>query len=603
MASVDGVMPLSHVDQQQQQEFIAQNIKTQFSSIIPAFLQQVQTQMQVTYPTALVDGAMPLSDANQQQQQEFITQSIKTQLSSIIPTFLHRFQTQMHEQMLVQVQAALETLNHNNDAAFQQIQENLSQLQHKVLSVPIPEGGASELTGRIELLEQSLQHANIRTDDQTEALKMNTAITQQMENEVKAKVRDLEQRVTKAEKTAERAEEQCVNQNATCTSAAASTLARVQQLSIELSQRADRPQGSATAQARETVIQEDTEETSIFIKGVQKIKTHLHNLDVNYGWLEADPADAVSAIFRKIGAQSAIQRMIIADIKSAGSRQEADSVIIKMTSIYQKKSAMFRIRNYIYHTDLSTLMMADCYPQEQMTRARALVRYCGYLKRQAMISGYSVTNWQGKPDAQTYSDKGGWQRLEVDEGTLQPFYATRNKRDDEQPPLNQQAAQGANNMEVGTSTVLTRAGAAAAARAAQDMERQRGRDLGAVGRGRGGGREEAPGVSQTGARSQRGHRGNWLARGRPNAPYRGRFSPVNRVTSPNNVVISSSSSREETAAISQARKERLLYEGRRTEIVEARKRLTDLQSALGPPPPNHSNPNYRNALLEDGEDL
>lgn len=78
---------------------------------------------------------------------------------------------------------------------------------------------------------------------------------------------------------------------------------------------------------------------------------------------------------------------------------------------------------------------------------------------------------------------------------------------------------------------------------------------------------------------------------------------MNRVTSPNNVVISSSSSREETAAISQARKERLLYEGRRTEIEEARKRLTDLQSALGPPPPNHSNPNYRNALLEDGEDL
>ncbi len=607
------------------------------------------TVRKLTYSSVAVTGVRPVSAPQAQQHhmspdmQQYIFQCIQNQMSAAVPFIIDQVRTQLathsqaqvHQEVQAQVQAAISQHTHNNDEMIQLIQGNLSQLQIQIQAEPMNGEAASDLACRIELVEQSITCTNVRYDDQMEGIQQNAHNISQVDKQVQVKVRDLEQRLTKVEKTAERAEQQCMVQGASCSAAAASTLARVQQLTDQQQQQQQQNTREQNPATMETEVQGNTEETSIFIKGVKRIRAFFHSRDSNneHNWQNADPAAVVSYLFGIVGAQSAIQRMIMADIRSAGSRQEVDSVVVRMSSIYQKKSAIFRIRNYIYRTELSTLMLADCYPQQQMERARALVRYCGYLKEQGTITGYSVSNWRGVPDTQTYYDKGGWQRMEVDEDTLQPFYMAKDDRDDDQPPVDQQVAvlrgqqqqtaASTENMDTGNTepstrnTAATKAAEAALARATPlgaAGGSQRGSSLGAVGRGRGGGREASAGGATGGPRGPRVYRGRGgyqHSRGRPYAAPRGQFATGSRVTSPNNTVMNSSNKKADAAAVSQARKAQLMYEGKRAEIEELKrkadsdkKRIAELQAALGRPPTPHHNQNQRNVHDEDeGEDL
>jgi hypothetical protein len=506
---------------------------------------------------------------------QFISEAVQCQLTSTIPAILQQMQDQMlaqvqgqlHSQMLSIIQTSMTTYKHGIEATIQTMQENMNSIHQQMQLLPIQPDvlmPAPEDNTRLDQLEQDIQGASARIEDQV------TRSIHLVGQEVEVKVKDLEKRVARAEKIAERAEQQCFSQGATCSAAAADTVLRVKQLAEDI-QKNNQQQHNTRTPEKTT----DTEESSLYIKGIWKIKNHLHSLDGQHGWLQADPAEATAHLFNILGAAGAIQRIVLADIKATGgNRQQVDAVIVKLSSVFQKKSAIFRIRNYTHQTGMESLMLSDCYPQQHSARARALVRYCGYLKEHGKISNYSVTNRRGTPDVQTYLGMEAWQHLEVDDNTLQPFYTNRTTRGEKE-------------------------GAIPKARGAES-----GGDLGAVGRGRGGGSTEGGNLGAVG----RGG-GSDMEDGRPSRArgkaYNNSRPPMgkNIITSPNNSVILRSQNSGNSAPAADLRKFQLMYEGKQAEIEEMALKLSEMRSNLGAPPlPTPLLKDARNVLYQDDSD-
>jgi len=170
---------------------------------------------------------------------------------------------------------------------------------------------------------------------------------------------------------------------------------------------------------------------SFILKGVCKLREYLSYK--NSSLLKADPAAIIEKLLRHhdINSHGAVCRLSAIDIKGKESRMDTDVMLIEMTSLFQKRGATIRIREFLRKNGLLPgVQITDCYQQSEQQRARALTRLAGYMKEQGSIDAYRVNNRAGMAVLQTYKGAEDWcTHTELTEEQLLPYYTSKAERE------------------------------------------------------------------------------------------------------------------------------------------------------------------------------
>lgn len=110
---------------------------------------------------------------------------------------------------------------------------------------------------------------------------------------------------------------------------------------------------------------------------------------------------------------------------------DTDVMLIEMTSLFQKRGATIRIREFLRKNGLLPgVQITDCYQQSEQQRARALTRLAGYMKEQGSIDAYRVNNRAGMAVLQTYKGAEDWcTHTELTEEQLLPYNTSKAERE------------------------------------------------------------------------------------------------------------------------------------------------------------------------------
>jgi hypothetical protein len=169
------------------------------------------------------------------------------------------------------------------------------------------------------------------------------------------------------------------------------------------------------------------QDVAFYIHGIMQLKA--------YGGFpeNADPTEPIIKLMKGWHEYSAILRMVVADVRRDKMRNQADALIVVMTTTLHKKAASSRLKQYLKEANskgyLRGVSIKDCFGPAEQERARALNRYGGHLREVNQISGYRVINKQGPAVLQTYCGNSRWEDHIPSEEELEPFYRTRAERE------------------------------------------------------------------------------------------------------------------------------------------------------------------------------
>lgn len=389
----------------------------------------------------------------------------------------------------------------------------------------------------------------------------------------------VEQRLSLVEKTQARIQNVVQEQASHCRAAAAASVSDTKAVREQLKQTMSNIGGATSQGATATKGHSESEdECSFYLRGIPALRRNLQEQEKSrYDWTRADPVHVISTIMSTadINAYGAIQRISVTDLATAGSRSEAEAVIIVMSSIFHKKNAIIRLRHYFYKNRslMANVHITDCYTAEEHKRARALVRYGGYLKEQRKIDGSRVHNRRGQAILEVYKGNNSWERMEVSEHTLLPFFQPRLQRSNT-TTASQQAAPPRPPLHVNQP----------GSRAAEDERNQK--RMGA-----------ATGEQQSRQRREDGHRpsrhSDFYGEGRGRGQVQGGNAPMTNDTPPTQKVQQSSAHskggnmrthEQRFQQITSSRAEHIQYAEKQMQLNTVRQVAAGLEANLGPPP-------------------
>jgi hypothetical protein len=497
-----------------------------------------------------------------------------TKASAAVLMYTHE---QMKNEVAQQLRQALPDILqqvHQNKVLLQQLQTSITGLLNDKQSNHLDSASESIQSGRLAALEEQMakmQDYEVFKEETNETVySMQDQLSVDQEQHASSEQRNEEQahqserRLALLEQAQAATQKNIQDQDAALKAAVAATAQDNKTLREELRRKLLSNEGSNT-QKRAGSTTDSADECSFYFKGIQALKRHIHNTNSKHdrtNWLGADPAQVISHLLSKqeINAYGAVHRISPVDIASGGHRSESDAVIINMSSVFHKKSVIIRMRQYIFrHRELMAhTHIADCYSPEEQNRARALQRYGGHLKEQKRIDGSRVNNRRGTAVMETFLGNGDWTRRDVNEATLQPFYLTREERE-----------------EARTSNSTTTSAEGAPARVTQPQPGERGEE-GAGERGRG---ERAAGPS-----NERSNIPN-SEKSRANKAHNSSNEVITvRASSPILSYSKSDTAEERAAQIKKHRAEQATYGERRIAMEAARQHADWLAGNLGRPP-------------------
>jgi hypothetical protein len=108
-------------------------------------------------------------------------------------------------------------------------------------------------------------------------------------------------------------------------------------------------------------------------------------------------------LLKDVGIFSCISKIQLTGPQIKEDRLKARSAIVYLTSSFYKNEAVIRIKGLLLRHRLHEVIVEDCFPSEQMERARSLKNLGQTMKNNGLIAKYRVLNRLGVPVLQTAS--------------------------------------------------------------------------------------------------------------------------------------------------------------------------------------------------------
>jgi len=402
----------------------------------PAKIQQLPKNDSPTLTsidTVLPATSLPSSTtALQPQQQDSIDHHLQQQVATLLqlqaPAQLQQTIERIQSAIMPEVMQAI--LNHatqNNNlhsTATKEITQTFSTLTAKIDS----------LAAKLQTIITDRDMDNLRVQEDTMAIKEDVDLTTQQLSVLEVKIEKLTQSTDSLQRTAD-------TQAARYTMLLKEIEERFTRLRTEMTpaQSTMEVDGVGAVNGAENAGRSatgadhsvDASIKSFLLKGIHKLREFIAN--GNSLLLKADPAAIVEKLLQhqSINYFGAVCRVSAVDIKNKESRMDSDIMIIEMSSLFQKRGATIRIREYLRRNGLLPgVQISDCYQQTEQLRARALTRYAGSLKEQTEIDGYRVNNRAGIAVLQTFKGVRPWYtHNNITEEQLLPYYTIRAERE------------------------------------------------------------------------------------------------------------------------------------------------------------------------------
>ena len=161
----------------------------------------------------------------------------------------------------------------------------------------------------------------------------------------------------------------------------------------------------------------DTCETGIFVSGIQELKRHF-KMDPF-----TDPSKVTERLMGKIGCFHTINRINVADnAVNSSTRHKARAVIIYLNSVYHKRQAMARLRNFLVTSRLR-VTVNDVFSAQETERANALNRVAQEKRQEKPKTRTRVVNKNGTAILQYAEGRGEpYKNSKISQEALQPYY-------------------------------------------------------------------------------------------------------------------------------------------------------------------------------------
>jgi hypothetical protein len=161
----------------------------------------------------------------------------------------------------------------------------------------------------------------------------------------------------------------------------------------------------------------DTCETGIFVSGVQELKRFFKMDPLT------DPIKVAEKLMGKIGCYHTINRINLADnAVNSSTRHKARAVIIYLNSVYHKRQAAVRLRNFL-DTEKLRATVNDVFPAQETERANALNRFALKQRQEKPQTRTRVVNINGTAILQHAEGRGQpYKNSKISQEALEPYY-------------------------------------------------------------------------------------------------------------------------------------------------------------------------------------
>ena len=161
----------------------------------------------------------------------------------------------------------------------------------------------------------------------------------------------------------------------------------------------------------------DTCETGIFVSGVQELKRHFKMDPLT------DPLKVAEKLMGKIGCYHTINKINLADnAVNPSTRHKTRAVIIYLNSVYHKRQAAVRLKNFL-DTEKLRATVSDVFPAQETERANALNRFALKQRQEKPQTRTRVVNINGTAILQHAEGKGQpYKNYKISQEALEPYY-------------------------------------------------------------------------------------------------------------------------------------------------------------------------------------